>query len=286
MVNSGSSANLLAFQCLINPYRKKRLKKGDHVLVPSICWPTSFWPIIQSGLKVKFVDIDLDGDLDLWFGSGSITPYTTFSYNSIYLNDGNGNFGEAIFTSEILHPIGKTMGSSWADFDLDGDLDLILAESNFGLKYYENDAAQKQETKWLAIDVEADIDQSGVFVTAVNAKVDIEFSNSKVVRQIVKIGSGFSGSKDPTIHLGVPTGETVESITITWNDGSSKVIESPTLNQYLVVQNVMDYSQSANVQEVENDEKLSQSSKILPGAILAFIVIFVILATFYTRRSN
>ena len=234
----------------------------------------------------NFVDIDLDGDLDLWFGSGSITPYTTFSYNSIYLNDGNGNFGEAIFTSEILHPIGKTMGSSWADFDLDGDLDLILAESNLGLKYYENDAAQKQETKWLAIDVEADIDQSGVFVTAVNAKVDIEFSNSKVVRQIVKIGSGFSGSKDSTIHLGVPTGETVESITITWNDGSSKVIESPTLNQYLVVQNVMDYSQSANVQEVENDEKLSQSSKILPGAILAFIVIFVILATFYTRRSN
>ena len=36
MVNSGSSANFLAFQCLINPYRKKRLKKGDEVLIPSI----------------------------------------------------------------------------------------------------------------------------------------------------------------------------------------------------------------------------------------------------------
>tara|TARA_B100001175_G_C19493084_1_gene633721 strand:+ start:781 stop:2034 length:1254 start_codon:yes stop_codon:yes gene_type:complete len=58
MVNSGSSANLLAFQCLINPYRKKRLQKGDQVLVPSICWPTSFWPIIQSGLKPVFVDVD------------------------------------------------------------------------------------------------------------------------------------------------------------------------------------------------------------------------------------
>ena len=58
MVNSGSSANLLALQCLINPYRKKRLKKGDEVLVPSICWPTSFWPIIQSGLKPIFVDVD------------------------------------------------------------------------------------------------------------------------------------------------------------------------------------------------------------------------------------
>ena len=60
MVNSGSSANLLALQCLINPYRKKRLKPGDEVLIPSLCWSTSLWPIIQSGLKPKFVDVDLD----------------------------------------------------------------------------------------------------------------------------------------------------------------------------------------------------------------------------------
>ena len=58
MVNSGSSANFLAFQCLINPYRKKRLRKGDEVLIPSICWSTSLWPIIQCGLKPVFVDVD------------------------------------------------------------------------------------------------------------------------------------------------------------------------------------------------------------------------------------
>jgi len=66
MVNSGSSANFLAFQCLINPYRKKRLKKGDEVLIPSICWPTSFWPIIQSGLRPVFVDVDRENfNIDL-----------------------------------------------------------------------------------------------------------------------------------------------------------------------------------------------------------------------------
>ena len=58
MVNSGSSANLLALQCLINPYRQKRLKRGDEILIPSLCWSTSLWPIIQSGLKPKFIDID------------------------------------------------------------------------------------------------------------------------------------------------------------------------------------------------------------------------------------
>ena len=58
MVNSGSSANLLALQCLINPYRKNSLKPGDEILIPALCWSTSLWPIVQSGLKPIFVDID------------------------------------------------------------------------------------------------------------------------------------------------------------------------------------------------------------------------------------
>jgi len=58
MVNSGSSANLLATFALINPLNKKKLKKGDECLIPSLCWSTSLWPIVQAGLIPKFVDID------------------------------------------------------------------------------------------------------------------------------------------------------------------------------------------------------------------------------------
>ena len=67
MVNSGSSANLLALSLLTNPMRKKRLMPGDEVIVPVVCWSTSLWPIIQHGLKPIFVDIDLKNlniDLD------------------------------------------------------------------------------------------------------------------------------------------------------------------------------------------------------------------------------
>ena len=60
MVNSGSSANLLALFCLINPHKKNRLKKGDECIVPALCWSTSLWPIIQAGLKPVFVDVSLD----------------------------------------------------------------------------------------------------------------------------------------------------------------------------------------------------------------------------------
>ena len=59
MVNSGSSANLLSVFAAGNPLRKKRLIKNDEVLIPVLCWSTSLWPLVQFGLKPKFVDIDL-----------------------------------------------------------------------------------------------------------------------------------------------------------------------------------------------------------------------------------
>ena len=60
MVNSGSSANLLMVAALFyakNP--KLRLKRGDEVIVPAVSWSTTYYPLYQYGLKIKFVDIDL-----------------------------------------------------------------------------------------------------------------------------------------------------------------------------------------------------------------------------------
>ena len=60
MVNSGSSANLLAAFALINPKKKNRLKLGDKFLVPATCWSTSLWPMIQCGLQPKFIDVNIN----------------------------------------------------------------------------------------------------------------------------------------------------------------------------------------------------------------------------------
>lgn len=61
MTSSGSTANLLmiaALFCTKNP--KIRLRRGDEVIVPSVSWSTTYFPLQQYGLKVKFVDIDPD----------------------------------------------------------------------------------------------------------------------------------------------------------------------------------------------------------------------------------
>lgn len=56
MVNSGSSANLLAVAAACNPARERRLRAGDEVLIPAVCWSTSLWPLVQMGLNPVFVD--------------------------------------------------------------------------------------------------------------------------------------------------------------------------------------------------------------------------------------
>lgn len=58
MVNSGSSANLLALSAVSNYQCSTRLVAGDEVLVPVICWSTSVFPIIQNNLTPVFVDVD------------------------------------------------------------------------------------------------------------------------------------------------------------------------------------------------------------------------------------
>ena len=61
MVNSGSSANLLMVAALFYTQNSKlKLNRGDEIIVPAVSWSTTYYPLYQYGLKIKFVDIDLN----------------------------------------------------------------------------------------------------------------------------------------------------------------------------------------------------------------------------------
>ena len=213
----------------------------------------------------SIIDIDLDGDLDIWFGSGNLNPYFSFSPNSIYLNNGDGIFGEIVLNSDLINHASKTMGSSWCDFDLDGDLDLVVGDSNFGVTYYENDASQRDGAEWIAVDIIEPYGDRNISLTSVGAKVDFELNNGKTIRQIVKIGSGFSGSKDTTLHLGIPAGESIESITVIWNDGTEVYIFQPETNQYIEINKSKQYDIRAL------GEQSSDEINMLPFVILLIL---------------
>lgn len=78
MVNSGSSANLLMIASLFfSKNQDYRLERGDEVIVPSVSWSTTYAPLQQYGLRVKFVDIDKDTlNIDLDKLKSAITDKT------------------------------------------------------------------------------------------------------------------------------------------------------------------------------------------------------------------
>ena len=82
-VNSGSSANLLIVQCAkeLNSW-----KNGDEVIVPAVTWPTTITPVIQSGLKPIFVDVNLND----------------FSYDYKKLKSSITNRTKAIFVAHLI----------------------------------------------------------------------------------------------------------------------------------------------------------------------------------------
>jgi CDP-6-deoxy-D-xylo-4-hexulose-3-dehydrase len=77
MVNSGSSANLLALSALAGEGAERPLLPGDEVITPAVTWATTVWPIAQLGLRPVLVDVDATSfNIDPQQIERAITPRT------------------------------------------------------------------------------------------------------------------------------------------------------------------------------------------------------------------
>jgi CDP-6-deoxy-D-xylo-4-hexulose-3-dehydrase len=76
MTSSGSTANLVGIASLF--FKKEQpLRRGDEVIVPSISWATTFYPLQQYGLKLKFLDVELETlNMDVSQLERALTPKT------------------------------------------------------------------------------------------------------------------------------------------------------------------------------------------------------------------
>lgn len=76
MVNSGSSANLVGVAAFFHRSRRP-LRRGDEVIVPPVSWATTYHPLQQYGLRLRFVDIDLQTlNIDVSQLERALTPRT------------------------------------------------------------------------------------------------------------------------------------------------------------------------------------------------------------------
>lgn len=118
-----------------------------------------------------FFDYDLDGDLDLYvvnyldyqleenphcgFQKEGYRMYCHPSYfdgspDELYRNDGDGTFTDVSLEAGVANPSGKGLGVAFADFDLDGDIDIYVANDAVRNFLYRNDGETFQDVAYSA----------------------------------------------------------------------------------------------------------------------------------------
>ena len=104
MCSSGSTANLLMVASLF--YSKKpKLKLGDEIIVPAVSWSTTYFPLQQYGLKLKFVDIDLESlnyDLDALKSAVSLKTKAIMAVNLLGNSNDFKKINDIIKTKNII----------------------------------------------------------------------------------------------------------------------------------------------------------------------------------------
>ena len=100
MVNSGSSANLVGVAALF--YKRDRpLQRGDEVIVPAISWATTYHPLQQYGLRLRFVDVDLQTlNMDVSQLEAALTPAREWLWRSAFWKPGAADRDSRILRCE------------------------------------------------------------------------------------------------------------------------------------------------------------------------------------------
>ena len=112
MVNSGSSANLLALEVLTRGMQTT-LPKNSIIAVPAVLWPTSLWPIIQLGFRVLLIDT-LPNSLEIDFDQ---------------LVRARQEFGDVLAGAVLIHPLGKSLPLNRIQ-ELQDEFGMVIIEDN------------------------------------------------------------------------------------------------------------------------------------------------------------
>ncbi len=169
-------------------------------------------------------DYDNDGDLDLFF----TTVYGTASFGKknypvLFSNDGGFVFADATAAAQVAS-LAPTYQAAWADFDNDGDLDLVTAG-----KLLVN---QGSENRWLKLRLYGD--GSAVNWSAIGAQVRIKLESRTLSRQ-VEAGTGEGNQNDLVLHFGLGNHATPVNLEILWPDGTTQTVTNVAVDRFVAV---------------------------------------------------
>ena len=193
------------------------------------------------GWGVGFVDVDNDGDKDLFIANGHVhhniairDPTTSFPQRPQLFDNRAGTFVEAV---ERAGPFCQSRvvgrGVAFGDYDNDGDVDVLVNCLGEAPHLLRNDGGNVRH--WLSIELVGDPQAtSGPWRTsrsALGSRVVVSAGGHRQVDE-VRGGGSYASSNDPRLHFGL--GDATEAdIEVRWLDGTRQVVRGVPTDRFV-----------------------------------------------------
>jgi enediyne biosynthesis protein E4 len=176
------------------------------------------------GFGCSFLDADLDGALDLVIANGHIEETVRNIHGNVgyaqapqfFLNQGRGQFRDVapeVGAGFSQAKVGR--GLAYADFDRDGDLDILLTTNNGPAYLYRNDQlAENRSIRFHLMGTKSNRDAIGAV-----ARI---FSGGQTQSQMVKGGSSYLSQSELPVTFGLGKRDKVERVQIEWPSGAKE----------------------------------------------------------------
>ena len=187
------------------------------------------------GWGTRFFDYDNDGRLDLFVANGHVYPQvdqaetgTTYRQpNQLFRNEGDGRFAP-VSAGPGLAQAKVSRGTSFGDYDDDGDIDLFVVELNDAPTLLRNDGGNAGN--YLVVQVFGREDNRD----GVGARISLQAAGKHQWRTVNGAASYLSHS-DLRVHFGLGAAQPIDRVEITYPNGSTYAIENVPVNKLLVV---------------------------------------------------
>jgi hypothetical protein len=182
-----------------------------------------------AGWGAVMFDYDNDGWPDIFTVHGD-AHHEFVQENTLMRNKGNGKF-EDVSDVSGQHFKEKYVGrgAAWADFDNDGDIDLVISNLNDRPILLRNDGGNKLNN-WLT--VEAELQFPTGTREAAGARITVTSEGMKQIDDLIP-SRGYMSQGDPRLYFGLGKAEAASLVEVRWPDGSVEKLENVKANQFL-----------------------------------------------------
>ena len=189
------------------------------------------------GFSPLFLDYDNDGYLDMFCANGHpqdvidiLTDHETYAQrDQLFRNNGDSSYTDVSETagSYFTEPL-VVRAAAMADYDNDGDTDIVIMNSNQRAILLRNDGGNLKNWVGLKL-VGTRSNRDGI-----GAKVRLVAGGATQIRE-VKSGSSYASGSDMRLLFGLDENQHVEKINIVWQSGATQELEAVSINQYLII---------------------------------------------------